>query len=364
MEKLRGYKMDEKGYAFTPMTVLLFIPIMILAISYGNIVSEANMLATLAMGGDVTFTASASIFSNIEKGALDGGRNAAYNATRKVIDNSSITVTSNPFFASGTSKNYVRDNIVNAINTQVINASKKLEEETGREIFINNIPISNYTNATFKSSDVTITQTDPYGFFVNVKKGIPIKVVQRDQIYEGFSPEISVYVSIEGLEDPYVWVNTKFRQSNVITSYPYYTNIPGIGADYYFEESEDFSPVFGPRLFHLWEALNGTDNPSNITPRPFYFPDTAGLSFFDRLENRTTSLDSNATRMSTFIIGDPLQEDHNNAKISTLDWEYFQRVPGNPLIIKYKGTDYELIDPRFSVIYLSPSSKTRLGITK
>lgn len=42
---------DEDGYAFTPLAVLLFIPVIIIAISYGNIVNEANMLAGLATGG-------------------------------------------------------------------------------------------------------------------------------------------------------------------------------------------------------------------------------------------------------------------------------------------------------------------------
>ncbi|MDP3033915.1 MAG: hypothetical protein Q8M97_02235, partial [Methanobacteriaceae archaeon] len=86
--------MDEKGYVFTPMTVLLFIPIIIIAISYGNIVNEANLLANLATGGDVTISTATSVYSNIEKAATDAGRNSAYNATRKVIDD-------NNFFVSG-----------------------------------------------------------------------------------------------------------------------------------------------------------------------------------------------------------------------------------------------------------------------
>jgi hypothetical protein len=357
MEKLRGDFMDENGYTFTPMTVLLFIPIMIIAVAYGNIVNEANMLATLATGGDVTFTASSAIFSNIEKGALDGGRNAAYNATRKVIDSSSVNSSSSPFFANGTSKNYVKQRTLDAINTQVINASQKLEQETGREIFINNIPINNYTNATFTSSDVNITQTDPFGFFVNIRGGIPIRVVQKGQVFEGSTPPISTYVTLEGLEDPYVWVNTKFRQSNVIYRYSFYSNIPGFGPEYYFQQNVDKSTN---RLYHLWDCLNGTDNPSNITPRPNYFVDSEGLSFFDRLENRSTSADANITRMSTFILGDVLQEDHNNAHISIVDWEYFKVVPGYPIEIQ---TNQFMYDPMGSMVYLSNSSKTRYKIT-
>jgi len=36
--------MDEKGYAFTPLAFLLFIPVIIIALSYGNIVNELNDL--------------------------------------------------------------------------------------------------------------------------------------------------------------------------------------------------------------------------------------------------------------------------------------------------------------------------------
>lgn len=358
MEKLVGDIMDEKGYTFTPLTVLLFIPIMIVAISYGNIVSEANMLANLAVGGDVTVTIANSIFTNIEKGANDGGRNAAYLATRKVIDNASVNASYSPFFPNGTSRNYVLNLTVNAINTQVVNSSQQLERETGRDIYVNNIRITNYTSNTtklFNNSSVYITQTDPFGFYVNIKGGIPIKIVQNGQTYQTYTPTTSTYVSIKQLEDPYIWVNTKFRQSNIIQSYSYYTNYLGV-SNYHMQDVVTTSPY---RLCHLWDALNGTDNPSNIVPRPDYFPDTRGLSFFDRLENRTTSADNNTTRMSTFVLGDVLAEDHNSSQISILDWEYFQQISGLPITIN--GT--KMTDPKGSYIYLSSATKTKLNIT-
>jgi len=355
MEKLRADKMDEKGYTFTPLTVLLFVPIMIVAISYGNIVNEANMLANLAMGGDVTITISASINSNIEKGALDGGRNAAYNATRLVIDNSSVNTTASPFFGNGDSKAYVKNRIINALNTQVINASRQLESETGRQIFINNIPINNYTNSTFGSSDVNITQNDPFGFYVTVRGGIPIKVIQNNQSYEGFTTAKSVYVSIEGLEDPYIWINSKFRQSNVIYQYPFYTNYLGNGT-YYMQQTVNNT---NKKIYNFYDCLNGTNNPSNITPRPNYIVNPNGLSFFDRLENRSSSADPNNTRMSTFILGAVLLEDHNNVRMSILDREYFSSVIGYPIVIN--GTN--MVDPTGSPVYLSNATKSLLGIT-
>ena len=68
MEGLNLYN-DEGGYVFTPMTVLLFIPIIIMAIAYADIVNEANMLAALATGGDVTITVVSSLYPDLEKAA-------------------------------------------------------------------------------------------------------------------------------------------------------------------------------------------------------------------------------------------------------------------------------------------------------
>lgn len=351
--------MDEKGYTFTPLTVLLFIPIMIVAIAYGNIATEANMLANLAIGGDVTVTIASSVLTNIEKGANDGGRNSAYNATRAVIDNSSVDSVYNPFFTNGTSRNYVLQRTISSINTQVISSAQKLEQSTGREIFVNNIPVTNYTTALFNNSSVYITQTDPFGFYVNVKGGIPIRIVQKGQTYQTSTPTIKTYVTLQGLEDPYIWVNTKFRISDVINSYPYYTNYPTYGPEYHFQEYVDNKV---PRLDFLFDCLNGTNNPSNITPRPYYVPDSRGLSFFDRLENRSVSADNVSNRMSTFILNDVLNEEHNSSAVSIVDWEYFKGVPGLPITIS-STTMKEPYPYNNVVIYLSSSSKTHFNIT-
>lgn len=345
---------DERGYVFTPMMVLLFIPIVIMAIAYADIVNEANMLAALATGGDVTLSAFSSFYSDLERGASDAGRNAAYNATRMVIDNATA-LDPNPFFEAGQSKTYIHDRVVDALNAYIINSTLTLEKETGREIYINNISVDNYTSMVLTSSDVSITQEDPFGFYVVIRAGIPIKVVQRGQSFEGKTPQIKAYVSIEGLEDPYIWVNTKYRQSNVIYKYPYYaTN--GTYYDYRLNESVDDDD----HLQHLWYCLNGTDNPSTITPRPYYIVDPSGLSFFDRLENRSTGTNPVAG-MSTFIIGDPLLEDHNgNQYISKIDREYFKGIVGST--IKVRGSP--MYDPLGAPFCLSDTYKELLGLAK
>ena len=349
--------MDEKGYAFTPLAFLLFIPVIVIALSYGNIANELNDLSSLAIGGDVTYNTATNIYSAMKKGAADAGRNGAYNATRTVIDNHSFMTNS---------KSYITENIRNNMNDYVISVCQRLEIETGRQIYINNISITNTTYEVFKPGDISIEQEDPFGFYVIIKGDIPIRVEQKDQVFEGFSPAMRVYVSIEGLEDPYVWINSKERVSTVIYKYPYYmakdplTQVPNYQFHNYIDNDE-------LRLHYIWECMNGTDNPSEIYPRPYYFIDPYGLSFFDRLENKTPdpNIDPN-TKMSTFILGDPLFEDHGTEKISRLDHEYFTAVPGTSIKIgNGQGTDMKepsSSGPYGPVFYLSTQYKIYLDL--
>jgi hypothetical protein len=43
--------MDEKGYVFTPATLLLLIPVIIVAIAYSGILNELNMASNVVIGG-------------------------------------------------------------------------------------------------------------------------------------------------------------------------------------------------------------------------------------------------------------------------------------------------------------------------
>lgn len=339
-------KMDDKGFAFTPLSLLMIIPVLIIAIAYGNIINEASSIGSLITGGDVTYTSATTIITSMQKGAADAGRNSAYNASRKVIDD-------NAFYASGTSKNDIRNRVITALNSHIVNTTLEVSRQTGRDIYINNILIDSYTDTPFTTSNVNITQTDPFGFYVNVKGGLPIKIVQKDkdQVYEIKTPAISSYVSIEGLEDPSIWIYTKYRSSNVIYSYPYYAYSPVYGPDFEFDVDVDKSEN---RIYHLWDCLNGTNNPSSITPRPYYFPDPNGLSFFDKLEGKNTSTEPDNTKMSTFIIGDPLLEDHGRADICRVDHDYFRSIIGTYTV--RIGND-RMTDPLGSIFYLSDAYK-------
>jgi hypothetical protein len=350
--------MDNKGFTITPTVFLLFIPIMILAASFGNIVEEINNLYEVAIGGDVTYTVSNNIVNAITEGTSDGGRNAIYNATRKVIDD-------NAFMSN--SKNYVKNLVLTIVNEHIIFTAQRLETETGREITINGLSITNSTppsTQTFFANDMNITQTDPFGFHIVFRGGIPFtvrQIGQNEQLFQGTIPPTDVRISIENLEDPYIWVNVKNRQySSVIYNSPYHTYTSLYGHEYHLGDY-----VSDMKLHFLWEYLNGTNNPSQITPRPYYFPDPSyGLTIFDRLENKTSNSSSGPAeaKMSTFMIGDPLYEDHGGRATSKLDHEYFAGVSGTSITLVHGSQVTEIRDPMGEVFYLSTVYKTLLGL--
>lgn len=339
--------MDEKGFSFTPLAFLLMVPVIIIAISYGNILNELNMISGLAMGGDVTLTTAVNVFNAIEMGAKDAGRNSAYNATRKVLDDRMFFPKNTP---DSSSKEYIKTQVWRIVNEHVIQICRDLEKETGREIFLNDISITNNTFQVIYPDEITITQENPYGFYINIEGGIPIKVVQKGQTYEGFTPPIKVPVSIQGLEDPYIWLNTEYNQTNLYFTYPEYDD--GAAKPYNFDRYIDNN---GKKIQFLWYCLNGTGNPSRIGPRPYYFPDPHGLTFFDRLENRTndTSTGPVDAKFSTFIIGDPLFNSRGTSLVSHLDHEYFTYPSWNPPVttIQVRGTQFT--DPEGHLFYIS-----------
>jgi len=344
--------MDDKGFAFTPLTFLLLVPVMILAISYNGIINEVNTISAIAVGGDVTITIANNIITVIDEDTGDAGRNSALNAVETVINNTNLLAGNQPFFgqtAGNNSTTYIMNSVVSMLNNNLTNTCIVLENQTGRTIYVNNVLINNSTtNLTIlNSSNLNISQNDPYGFTITVSS-VPITVVQNGQNVTINTPVESAYVSIIGLEDPYVWVNTKERNSSVIYAYPFYTNTYNTGiADYHFQDD----PGNGS-LPNLWTCLQGS-SASNYT-NPYYFPDPHGLSFFDRLENRTTNTSGSPTsaRMSTFIIYDVLSTEHGNKPTSMLDHEYFNGTSGSP--VASEGTN--VICPGSGNVFLISST--------
>ena len=345
--------MDDRGYTFTPLALLLIIPVIIMAISYGQIGNELNTLSSIVMGGDTTYSTAVNVYTAIETGAADAGRYSAYNASRKVIDDKA-------FFSkdpNSDSKAYMTTEIQKTLNGYVITTCKNLQTQTGRQIFINGTLVTNSTNDVISSDSISIIQEDPFGFYVKVKGGIPIKVVQKDQSYEGSTPDVSVYISIEGLEDPYIWLNTNYNETDLIYSYPHYTSVNiangTIYSDYHFDDIKP-DDSHDNKIHYLYECLDGDVNATGITPRSYYFPDQNGLTFFDRLNNQTNSTDTVNARMSTFILGDPLFDAHGNVStISHLDREYFAKISGSPIMITKGSNSQPFVDPSGWTFYIS-----------
>ncbi|MGB9979437.1 hypothetical protein [Methanobacterium sp.] len=358
METIRDGKMDDKGYAFTPLALLLMIPVVILAVSYNGIVNEVNLLSAIAIGGDVTSSVAGDIIDNIQQDTADAGRKSAFMAVQLVINRTNTLPDNNPFFEEGESETYILNNTVNMINVNLTSTCSDLEKQTGRTILINGTPIDSYTNKTaniFQQDDLSISQEDPYGFIISIPS-LSIQVLQNsstaNQSVTFNTPPQTAYVSIEGLEDPYIWVNTKERNSSIIYKYPYYNTYMG-NYEYHFADD-----VTSGKLSFLWECLMGAN--STMGYRPYYFPDPYGLTFFDRLEDRNVSNSpTNETRMSTFILWDPLQEDHGNLPTSMLDHEYFQSVSGGTIT----ANKNIVMGPDGKNFIISNTYRTRLGLS-
>jgi hypothetical protein len=368
--------MDDKGYAFTPMAFLLIIPVMVLAISFSGVINELNAISAIVVGGDVTVTIANGIVTSVEQVTADAGRNSAMNAVQTVVNSTSIYYGNQPFFGTSgnnstgnNSKAYIIGNTVTILNQNLTQTCRVLEQQTGRDIYINNQyvdPNSTAPMTIFTANDLNLTQSDPFGFYITIKS-LPIKVVQRDpsnrnnQTAEFNTPVRNVYVSIEKLEDPWIWVNTRERNSSVIYKYPYSTSASvfnGTQTDYHFADR-----VSNKTLNYLWECFNGP-NVTVMGPRSYYFPDPHGLSFFDRLENRTngTSGSPISARMSMFIIYDPLKEDHGNNPTSMLDHEYFLGVSGSVITTTSGGSVTNVIVPSGVNFLISATYRGYLGL--
>jgi hypothetical protein len=372
--------MDDKGYAFTPLAVLLFIPVIILAVSFSGIVNEVNSLSAIVIGGDVTATVASNVVESIKEDTADAGRNSAFMATRTVIDNYNLN--NNPFFGTSPttdSRNFIESRTLLLVNQNMTNTCRELEKQTGRTIIINNVqidPAGTDSVDIFQAANMNIVESDPFGFNITIT-AVPVRIIQNsttnNQSFDFNTPPMNVYVSIEKLEDPYIWVNTYGRNSSVIFKDPYYTppnSIIGGNASnsYHFADQ-----VSAGKLQFLNQTLAGPNSTvigynTTFGPMPYYFPDTHGLSFFDRLENRTnnTSGSPASARMSTFILWNPNFENMPGYTPSYLDHEYFLGKNGTPITTKHSGVLTTVTDPTANptgnIFYLTPEYKTILGL--
>ena len=361
--------MEDKGYAFTPLAFLLFIPVIIIAVAFSGIVNEVNTLSAIVIGGDVTATVASNVVKTIRDDTADSGRNSAFIATRTVID--TYNLGNNPFFGTSAptdSRSYIKNHTLDLLNNNVTNTCRAIEQQTGRTIIINNFtinPSGTRSVAIFSTANMAITQSDPFGFNITLAS-VPVTILQNsttnNQSFVFNTPPMNVYISIERLEDPYIWVNTFGRNSSVIYKYPYYTqssSIIGGNASnvYHFADRVTIG-----KLNYLNESLTGAN--STIGDIPYYFPDTHGLTFFDRLENTTnnTSLGPDSAKMSTFVLWNPNCQNLPGFTPSYLDHEYFAQINGTPITTTQGSVVTNVTDPIGGIFYLSSEYKTILGL--
>ena len=65
--------MEDKGYVFTPLTFLLFIPVIIIAVSFSGIVNEVSTISAIVIGGDVTSSIGNNVVEAIQEDTADAG---------------------------------------------------------------------------------------------------------------------------------------------------------------------------------------------------------------------------------------------------------------------------------------------------
>jgi hypothetical protein len=363
--------MDDKGYAFTPLVLLLFIPVIIIGVSFSGIVNELNSLSSIAIAGDVTTTVATNVIKAIRDDTADAGRNAAYTATRTVIDN--YNGNNNPFFGKTSpddSRSYVKDNTLDMLNQNITNTCRELEKQTGRNITINGFAINPSDTSSvpiFNNANINIVESDPFGFNITLTS-VPVVITQNstsnNQSFRFNTPPMNVYVSIAKLEDPYIWINTYARNSSVIIPYPYYTQSSNIVSAtpndiYHFADKTSAG-----KLNYLNEELIGSNETAGFGYMPYYFPDPRGLSFFDRLENRTNNTSSSPTsaRISTFILWNPVWENVPGYTPSYLDHEYFAGINGTVINTTHNGVKTPVSDPLGNTFFLSDKYKNFLGL--
>jgi len=361
--------MDDKGYAFTPLVLLLFIPIIIIGVSFSGIVNELNTLSSIAIAGDVTTTVASNIIKTIKDDTADSGRNSAYTATRLVIDN--YNGNNNPYFGKTSptdSRSFIKNQTLTLLNQNVTNTCRVLEQQTGRNININGFQINPTDTSSvqiFNTGNINIVQSDPFGFNITLTS-VPVIITQNSSSNNQSSTfntqPMNVYISIAQLEDPYIWVNTYGRNSSVINSYPYLTQssniVGGSSIDYHFADN-----VSAGKLSYLNEALIGA-NKTNFGYMPYYFPDTHGLTFFDRLENRTndTSTGPDNAKMSTFVLWNPVWENIPGYTPSCIDHEYFAGINGTKITTTHSGVVTPVTDPLGNTFFLTAKYKGYLGL--
>ncbi|HDH27981.1 MAG TPA: DNRLRE domain-containing protein [Euryarchaeota archaeon] len=322
--------MNNKAFVFSGMALLLVLPVLIMAASFTDVVKTGNMGVSLNLRADRVFQVKTDLEETVVSASISSGRYNAHQATlnlsltfEELTQESGLEYASlhsfytDPEVSASDSKTVIEENIRNSINNAL---GEVIADYSSSGV---NIIINQGNNVT--GPDISINQTEPFTFIVGIDS-MPLYIDFGFTTYNGTLNSVTAVVPIEGLMDPYIFVKTKGRSTNRIFESPYGNNISSF----------------------LYNDTVGSG--SSLNPRPYYHNNTEGLSFFCKLDGKTSAActDIDASKMETFVLGDPLSQ----TSASVVDHQYFENVLANGTATYNPPTDVPSASPNSYVFQL------------
>ncbi len=325
--------MNNKAFVFSGMALLLVLPVLIMAASFTDVVKTGNMGVSLNLRADRVFQVKTDLEETVVSASISSGRYNAHQATlnlslkfEELTQETGLEYASqhsfytDPEVSASDSKTVIEENIRNSINNAL---GEVIADYSSSGV---NIIINNGNNVT--GPDISINQTEPFTFIVGIDS-MPLYIDFGFTTYNGTLNSVTAVVPLEGLMDPYIFVKTKGRSTNRIFESPYGNNISSF----------------------LYNDTVGSG--SSLNPRPYYHNNTEGLSFFCKLDGKTSAActDIDASKMETFVLGDPLSQ----TSASVVDHQYFVNAPANGTTTYTPPTDVPSASPNSYVFQLDCS---------
>ena len=351
----------ERGFVFSGATLMLAIPAIILAAYFMNALEYGSYGISISMRADVVFYIQNDL-KETETTALENcGRYITFMTIKNMTDRfdtllseyGATVAKSRGFFPYAdmdgegrSSEVYVRDKIAECVNDALISALRQLSNKTGMVIIIKDnsttMAALNGTGNLIERSDITLMQYDPWGFNLTLAS-FPLLIMNEEKkiFYNTSLPTSKAYVSIEDLQDPYIYINSEARSSNKIERSIFLYDLDSDGAS---------NNIINP--FYI--VLIGSGSESE--PRPYYYQADDGISFFGRLNGGTEPYADSSLRIETFVTGNPLELDST----SLIDHYYFSGIAGDPICIN----DTYFTDPLGNVVYIDDTHLSFYGLNR
>ncbi|MFQ5975443.1 MAG: CARDB domain-containing protein [Candidatus Hydrothermarchaeales archaeon] len=343
----------KSAFVFTGMSFLLVIPAIMLAASFAGMVRYGEAGREIALESDVVYYVSKDVRETILEITLKSGRWETHQATKLVIDTYvNLTRTTNKSYAKAHSffpdtevdpqgrniTTYLLDKIIETMNQGMNDTIDELERRSGKEIIFN--------DGNEITDELIINQTDPWGFYISLAE-MPLRVTGGGgPAFNTTLPASDVYITFEGLEDPYITVMSEANAFSRVYRSPY--------EPYNGSYDENVSQA---KLENLYTALIGSGTEDNPIPYYHYFGDSTrddGISFFSRLEGNSTN---RSYKIETFLIGNVLG---NQSAATRVDHGYFSNTAGSEIEVCLR--DFE--DPLGNVFYIDDVHLSYYGLER